>query len=775
MKPRPGPAVLLTALSATLLAAAPAFDPEEHFPKSSLYFASIDAGALREGFRGSPFGKLLFHPGVEKAFEGARKQLLERIRSETTELTSVTGLDLPQLLDLFTGKISVSVPSVDLLQGPKLIVSADLGSKRKEIEALVARLGSAFSAATGGGEPSTAEVKGVQVTTWPIQFGPSFQHAILGETLVFSLGEGMESVIDRYQSREPSDDALRRNETFARAKLQGSIGSPVLTLFIDWGRIRDFMSQVAPGEGAGLMGALGLDKLQSALARVGFRDGDFEAKVLLDSPGGLGGFLGAVAESIGPGEDETALSKVPAASLEISSQSLATGKLVRALVDLKLGIPEAAAGIDAAVSKFEEATGLSVEKDLYPLPRLSIYGFNALPPGGGFVPDSCAIVRTSQFQPYLVLLDRVARKTGAEVRRIPMEGRDIAYLSAGKILSRMGFAPAVPPEVAVAEPQDTLKVMLHPRSSAPEPGLTLAFAPLDADAEWMVIASTPQAVGRYFSSHSKAPPLVGDEASTALLRKEVGKDAAFTLLRGGRHLVFAWNTALALAMVVAPTLEKELAELGIDPAYLPPGEELAPAFRDGFYVLRRTNDGLVFHGHRVLSNLVGSPTLASSFLALGLQVKAAESAGAPRKSVAEERLRKLGEALRKHAETAGNGAYPRDDQGGLTSLQALVDAGLIGPEDLVHPRGETPAQPGEAGKVVLHAHHVSYEMVAWKQGPTDSPGRLLAYEKKPYEGTARRALFVDGSVRLMDEGEFQELFEGQAARYGRREPGEEGK
>ena len=773
MKPLPGPAVILTALSATLLAAAPAFDPEEHFPKSSLYFASIDVGALREGFRGSPFGKLLFHPGVEKAFAGARKNLLERIRSETAELTSVTGLDLPQLLDLFTGKIAMSVPSVDMLQGPKLIVAVELGAKRKEIEALVARLGSAFSAATGGGEPSTAEVKGVEVTTWPIQFGPSFQHATLGETLVFSIGESMESVIGRYQSREPSEDALRRNETFARAKLQGSVGSPVLTLFLDWGRIRDFMGQVAPGEGAGLMAAMGFDKLQSVLARVGFRDGDFEAKVILDSPGGLSGFLGAVAESIGPGEDETGLSKVPAASLEIGSQSLATGQLVRAIVELKLGIPEAAPDIDAIVSKLEEATGLSVEKDLYGLPRLSIYGFNALPPGGGFVPDSCAIVRTSQFQPYLVLLDRVAKKIGAGVRSIPMEGRDIAYLSAGKILSRLGLAPAAPPAVSVTEPSDTYKVVIQPAVSTPEPSLTLAFAPIDA--EWMVIASTPQAVGRYFSRYSKDPSLSVDEASMGLLREEVGKNAPFTFLRGGRHLVFAWNTALALAMAVAPTLEKELVELGIDPAYLPPGEELAPAFRDGFYVFRRSNDGFVLHGHRVISNLVGSPTIASALLALGLQMKAAESAGAPGKSVAEERLRKLGEALRKHAETAGNGAYPLDDKRGLPSLQALVEAGLIGPEDLVHPRGEKPAQPGDSGKVMLDAQHVSYELVAWKQGPTDSPGRLLAYEKRPYEGTSRRALFVDGSVRLIEEGEFQTLLEGQAARYGRREPVEEGK
>ena len=76
---------------------------------------------------------------------------------------------------------------------------------------------------------------------------------------------------------------------------------------------------------------------------------------------------------------------------------------------------------------------------------------------------------------------------------------------------------------------------------------------------------------------------------------------------------------------------------------------------------------------------------------------------------------------------------------------------------------------------MLDAQLVSYVLVAWKQGPTDIPGRLHAFEKKPYEGTARRALFVDGSVRSMDEGEFKELLEGQAARYGRREPGEEGK
>src|SRR5688500_16061571 len=79
MKPLPGIALLLAALSAASLPAA-SFDPEEHFPKECLYYTSVDVGALREGFRSTPFGRLLLHPGVEKAFEGARDKILEHIR-----------------------------------------------------------------------------------------------------------------------------------------------------------------------------------------------------------------------------------------------------------------------------------------------------------------------------------------------------------------------------------------------------------------------------------------------------------------------------------------------------------------------------------------------------------------------------------------------------------------------------------------------------------------------------------------------------------------------
>jgi hypothetical protein len=190
---------------------------------------------------------------------------------------------------------------------------------------------------------------------------------------------------------------------------------------------------------------------------------------------------------------------------------------------------------------------------------------------------------------------------------------------------------------------------------------------------------------------------------------------------------------------------------------------------------RASKDGLLLHGRRVVSNAIGSPSLLAGFIALGAAAAAKKAAGqiagTPGTSSPEARLKALGSILKAYAGSAGAGAYPMDPAGGVIALQKVVDAGLVPDyEVLVHPAGkEKPAkEPTDGAKAALRDENVSYELVPWKQGPTDNPSRLLAYEKQPYDGKGRHALFVDSSVKYFPEDAFRALLEEQTRRYGKK-------
>jgi hypothetical protein len=778
--------VLAITASSFATAAPERFAPEDHFPKECFFYASIDAGKLRQGLLETPFGRILSDPAVRKAFAGVESMVLEKVREGSADFTQAAGMTPLQFAALFEGEIALTIPGVDMRHGPTMLISADLGSRRKDLEAAVERMGNAFLAEMGGGEAQKTEVKGHQVTTWPAQFGPSLQYTILGTSLVFGVGGALEAVITRFEGGEGGSDALRFNPVFARAKLQASVASPAATVFLNWEAIRGVMTAMIQGtpDGEEVMRAfeaIGLDKLSSVIYRAGIQDGDLEGKLYLDSPGGLSGILGLVASSFGPVDDPAALSRIPAGAFELSAYSISTGRLIRGLHEkLKAGWVDTAAYIDTFVSRVEGLTGLSVESDLYLLPRLSLYSFSILPPAGGLLPDAVSIARTAELQPYLVALDKFARKTGARVESIEIDGRGVAYFSIGRIEERLGLAPprvvsvrrglgAGGDEEAVLE-RSPLEEML---AGGPPSSLTLALAPIDAD--WMVISRTPQGIARYFSVYSKMPPALGEGAFADIVKKEIGNEAGFVLLGGGRHFLRLYDTALTIAMLQAPLLEKTLRALGVNLAHLPPGEEFQGAFREGFILFRPVKDGLLVHGHRAFTNLIGSPTVLSAVLEMGLAAELEQELGTEGPSAPEARLQALGAAFRKYAGTTGGGAFPHDPAGSLAALQKLVDAGLV--EDtsiLVHPGGgEKPAQAGGGGRIVLAEENVSYEIVPWKQGPTDSPSRILAFEKKPYGGGGRHVLFVDLSVKLLDEAEFRELHREQSERYGKSSQREE--
>jgi len=777
-------AAALVLVPLTLWGAPPEFDPESHFPKGCFVYASLDVGGLRKGLQETPLGRIITHPGFRKALGQLPELLTEEIRQETREFTETMGKDLIEVSQLLTGEVAFGITGIDMMQGPKMLFSVDLGAKKKELLDLVERLGKLIFQTTGGGEPQTRKLKGRVITTWSFGFGPSAHYTILEGHLLFVVGQDIEPVIDRFDGKdEGKSDALRLDPAYARGKRQTTGVTPAFTLFLNWETLRNTI--------AGFMGAMparesrveqmqrafvatGLDKLASLSCRVGFRHGDFDTRLYLDSPGGTSGISGLVSESFSPAEDlRTAFSRIPAGATELSAFSIATGRLLRGFLEkLREGFPDLVPALDAFERNLENATGLSISRDLGTLPKLNLYSFNKLPPSGGLLPDCVYLVRLSEVEPYLVVLDKISRRVGAEIVSVKVGDRDCAYVMADRILSRLGLPPG---DVGGSSKglEDWSQI-----ATALEPSLSLAFAPIDS--EWMVVATAPQAIERYFSSYQKGPFVTEEEGVSNLLRQEMGDEAAFVVLRGGRYFVSVYNTAVSLAMLVAPSLESSLKPWGVNLAALPSGENFSTHFRDGFLLLRASDDGLLLHGRGVISNTIGSPALLTAFAGplgqavsqgIGLEPPSKGSGGSPA-SAGERRLEEIGAILGAHAGTSR--PYPYDPKGSLAAFQSLMDSGQVpDPSLLVHPKGEErPAvRVGDESAFVLTADNVSYELVPWKQGPRDSPSRLLVYEKKPYESGGRHVLFVNLDMKFLMEDEFQKLLAEQKRKYGRKENG----
>jgi hypothetical protein len=756
----------------TLHGAPRAFDSESHFPQGCFMYVSLDVGALRKGREETPLGRIITHPGLRRALGHLPELPAEQIRHEMREFTEAMGKDPIEVFQLLTGEVALAITGIDRRHGPKMFVSVDLGANKKEILALVERLGPLLLQTTGGGEPQTTKLKGRVVTTWPFRGGPSAHDTILEGHLLFGIGQDIASVIDRFDAQGAAPgDALKLVPAYARAQRQTTGVTPAFTYFLNWETLRNTMASMGalrPAEEAErAFVAIGLDKLASLTCSVGFRDGDFDTKLYLDSAGGLSGILGLVSECFSAADDRTALSRVPAGVRELSAFSIASGRLLRGLLQmLRQGFPDLVPAVDGFERGLENTTGLSISRDLETLPRLNIYQFNKLPPAGGLLPDCVYLVRVAEVEPYLVLMDRVCRQLGAEIVSVRVGDRDCAYVMADRILSRLGIT-ALGTDGPASMPRSWSQI------AAVEPSLSLAFARIDA--EWMVVAIAPQAIERYLSSYQKGPFITEEEEVSSLLRQDIGGEAAFTLLRGGRYFVSVYNTAVSLAMLLSPALESSLKPWGIHLAALPAGENFSPHFRDGFVLLRASADGLLVHGRGVISNAIASPALLAA-VAEPLGQVAVQSAGLkpPSKgsggSAAHRRLRAIGAVL--GASAGESRAYPYDARGSLATFQGLVESNKVSdPSLLVHPRGEERPAVRVAGEsaFVLTAENLSYEFVPWKQGPRDSPSRMFVYEKKLYERGGRHVLFVNLEVKFLMEDEFQELLAAQKRKYGRKE------
>lgn len=136
-----------------------------------------------------------------------------------------------------------------------------------------------------------------------------------------------------------------------------------------------------------------------------------------------------------------------------------------------------------------------------------------------------------------------------------------------------------------------------------------------------------------------------------------------------------------------------------------------------------------------------------------------------------QKLLKIHRLASIYAGSAGKGFYPHSPEGGIASLQVLLDSSEgLRPELFVcRASGIEPAMADEKGRFRLDAGHCSYEMVPWKLSLKDPPDAIFAYDRTPHAGRIRNVVFLDGSMEALDEAEFRKRFEADRARLGVRD------
>jgi len=128
----------------------------------------------------------------------------------------------------------------------------------------------------------------------------------------------------------------------------------------------------------------------------------------------------------------------------------------------------------------------------------------------------------------------------------------------------------------------------------------------------------------------------------------------------------------------------------------------------------------------------------------------------------QNNLRQLYNSAMQYQDRKGNRSFPYNPEGSIAALQEMIDLDAEGlmAGMFVCPEGEeTPAdrEPGGRG-FRLSEETCSYEMVPKKIRVTDQKS-VLMYDKAPRHGGGRNVLLADGTVRWVEEPEFQQLLE----------------
>ena len=787
------------------LAAPDRFDPEKHFPKECYFHVAGDLGTLRRAFRETSLGAVVVHPRMQKAL-GRLPRLVEQLLYTELDMDDFErefGVPFFDFVAMFRGKVALTSPSIDLQQGPSLVMSFELTNHRAGISEFFMKA----ATAEGGGEaPVKSSHRGCEYHEWQVRRGGSMAHAIVGDSLLFGAnGADLRAIIDRYKGE--ARGSLRSNPAIRALRERAAVGDgrPILTAYLNMRGFREKFYEAfesgpfgGPGPEAevkAIFSALGIDALGGAMYQLALADGDWEGRLVLDSPKGSSGAIKIFGELFRAPISLGGLQKVPANASQIACGSARPGSAVRQIVELSTDVASKVGGqqyVDEFFKGLEKASGLSLKANLYTLPRIDWFSFTVTPPAGGLVPDSLVVCRREELQPYLNVLRKVQRRSGTAPRPLRVLGHEVTYHRVGKIVEMLGLAS---PGRPTRQPRD-----LADRLAQAFENPSLAVCSAKIDEEWAVVGFSPQAVGRYLEHHSKSIDVKSDKALLELVEGRIGRGSVFLVARGGRSVVAGYNTLVSLAQRSAPALGPVLERFGVDLAHLPAGEVFADHFRDGFVRVRATRTSLDIHGHRLVSNLVGSygaPLLVATAAGLGsvfvenrmrrerlahaqmrreaqLAAEGGSSGVSPPRPADlprdQQRLLRVGQLFLTYMEKTKSRAYPHDPRGGVHVFQKLADAGVLDdPSVLVHPfSADRPARKNAAGKLIIDERTCSYHVVPWKQGPRDVKSRILCYEKQAFRGGGRNVIYVGLRTRFVKEAEFQSELKKQTARYGKK-------
>jgi hypothetical protein len=611
--PRPFPAIPASFPSVLPAADEKRFEAEKHFPLECLGFIHVPSGKdLAVALRGTVIGRIASDPEVLAALGKLPEMGFAAIRENSQPVVELTGRDPLGLLELLEGEIALSVVGID--PGSKVTVAAaiELGGRREAILEVAASIDRSFAKASGRDLPEV-EVAGRKIVGWPIAGGLSWVYRlILGTHLVLATSpEALRGIAEAFDREGGGEFSLAGNPRYQEARKALALERPRFTAFANVEAIRGlamtFLSRAEESKDVvkalRLAGVLSITSFGYAL---GSRGGDVEGKLLLGTGDKARGLLADLLAAFGrPADPAKALRLVPAEAGTFCAVSIEAGRIFRgAMKFIREGLPEdLSKTVGDAIKKVEEGSGISVEKDLFALGKIDLYGFSVDPPGGGLIPDMLLLTRTEACAPYRALVGKIAKAVGKEPRTLEgpagMDGgarAKISYLRIGSLFTRLSGEEPAPPPMGLA------LALLEP---------PISVARTDLPDGWTVSASSPQAVWRYLARTPGSKDLGSVESVAGMIRSDLAEGDGFTVLRGGRSILPVYNTAAYWGCILGPLLGKMLEEevagldLDLDLGRLPPGEKFLGGLGDGFLRIEAGTSGLVIHGHRVMESASG--------------------------------------------------------------------------------------------------------------------------------------------------------------------------
>jgi hypothetical protein len=749
------------------------FDPLQHFPAESVLFVRVgNLSRLGDKLAGTLWGRILTHPGCQRAFAGLGRLFAEKIDEASGPFRSATGKGPLELLSLFRGEVALTWKGMSAAGVPELALAVDLGESREEILGVLYMLAGAFEAASGQ-KPQKRDVAGVDATAWPTPAGPVF-HCVLGTHLVVvSSPELLRSVGDAF-SGKAGGKKLAESPLLAELEQPLGVSDREVLVAVNLDAVRSLLLGFAPpGEqGEELRCVLkvgGIDRLSSFGYALGFEDGGMRAAFHLGMREGPSGVLGVLQSALLPLEGvDAALDHVPASAENVGAARIAPGKALAGLDRLlRQEIPELGGMLDSGYAEVESALGISVSKDLFTLGEVTLVGFKVEPPAGGLFADGILLAQTEALAPYWRLLGKVAMLAGAKLQEVEVEGGvKVEYINFGSGLFERGEGPL----------QNFLGGRGGPSSPAEAAALGIFLAGsivarADLTEGWTAVSTLPQALVRYSTRYAKAPKLAADAEFAALVRSKLRGASCAGAFRGGRSLLWHYNTALALTAFIGNLL----GGIGVDIAQMPPAEAFIGAARPGFFRLESSAQGLTLQTHRALDAtgavLVGG---AAAAVVAGLTVPALMRGRAEALTVqCTNNLKQVHVVAALFAEKKGHWPYAEGDASKTFNQLLETEAGAdLQPRVCMCPLSEAGGDPeylpdARGAKFRLEAGSSSYEFVPWKIPVSTDRRAILVYDSEPRHHGQRVVGFTDGSVQVLDEAEFQEVLQGDREHFGK--------